>query len=225
MNFHGSLLLFADDFDAAEAAPLPPPSTAGEDEPALPQPSYDQAALEAACALARAEGHAQGLADAAAADAARVAETLASIGVYLSEAAAQAARATEEAAVMFARLLLSSMLAGYPRLGERHGAEELRALLRHAMSGLLQEPHVTFHVHPSMVDAVTGELAAIPAKERAHMTIEPWDAIPPGDTRVTWPNGALVRDTVAVASAIADILRPLGLLPEPEPDCADAVSR
>ena len=222
MSFHGSLLLFADDFDAAEAGP--PPSTAAEDEPP-PPPSYDQAALDAARELARAEGHARGLADAAAADAARVAETLAGIGAHLSEAAAHVARATEESAVMFARLLLSAMLAGYPRLGERYGAEELRALLRHAMSGLLQEAQVTFHVHPSMVDAVTGELAAVPAKERAHMTIEPWDAIPPGDIRVTWPNGALVRDTVAVANAIADILRPLGLVSESEPDCADAISR
>jgi hypothetical protein len=212
MDAFGPLKLFPEDFgaDAAGAATPPPP----EEEP--PPPSYGQAELDEACAGARAEGHAQGLRDAAAADSARIADTVAHIGEKLADAAESAARATEQSVEVFAHLLLSSMLAGYPRLGSLHGAEELRALLRQAMPGMVQERWVIFHVHPSMVPAVNAELASVRQSDRMHMTIEPSPEIPPGDCRVTWPDGAMVRDTVQVMAKIADILRPLGLLPEPE---------
>jgi flagellar assembly protein FliH len=220
MTFRGSLLLFADDFEAAAA---PPPSPAPEPPP--PPPSYGQDELDAARAEADAAGYARGIADAAATDAARVSEALATIAERLADAAASAARATDESAGAIAQLVLASVLAGYPELGKRHGLEEVRALVRLAMPGLLLEPRVTFRVHPTMVRAVTDELAAVPPDERRHMTIEPWDGIAPGDAHITWPHGGAVRKAGDVRAAIADILRPLGLLPEPEPASTDPETR
>jgi len=215
MSYRGSLLLFADDFDVA-AKPLP---TVEPEPPVLPPPpAYGQEELDAACAEARAAGYAQGTADASVAEAARVAATLERIAEQLADAAASAAQVAEESAETLARLLLAAVVAGYPNLRTRFGEEELRALLRHILPGLLQESRVTIHVHPSMRQAVLDELSAVRPSERQHLTIEPSEAILPGDARVTWPHGAAVRDTANTAAAIADILGPFGLLPDPARD-------
>jgi flagellar assembly protein FliH len=220
VTYRSSLLLFADDF----AAPPPPPPVPALPEPS-PPPSYGQDELDAAIVEAQAQGHAKGLADAAAATEARVADTLATIAERLADAAASAARVTGESADAIARLVLGAVLAGYPLLGERHGLEEVRWLLRRTLPGLLAEPRVTFRVHPSMVPAIGEVLATVPHDERRHMTIERSDAIPPGDARITWPHGGAIRNIADTVKAIEDILRPYGLLPEPDGTDADAEMR
>jgi flagellar assembly protein FliH len=220
MTHRESLLLFADDFDAP-----PPPRPVPALEQLPPPPSYGQDALDAAVARAQAEGHAQGLADAAAATEARVAEALATIAERLADAAGSAAHVTDKSADVIARLVLGAVLAGYPLLGGRHGLDEVRWLVRRTLPGLLKEPRVTFHVHPSMVSAIGDVLAAVRHDERQHMTIERSDAIPPGDARISWPFGAAVRDMADTVRAIEEMLRPYGLLPEPDGTDADAEMR
>jgi flagellar assembly protein FliH len=222
MSYRNSLLLFADDFDAV----APPPAAAAEPPPAEPPPpTYGQPDIDAARAEAQAEGYARGIADAAAAEAVRAAAALARIADLLAEAAAGAATVAEDSAQVIVRLLMAAVVAGYPNLRTRYGAEELRALVRRTLPGLLQEQRVTFHVHPTMLPEVGAELATVPYGERQHMTIEPSEAIPPGDARITWPHGAAVRDTTQTAAAIAEILGPLGLLPDPPGDAAVAEQR
>jgi flagellar biosynthesis/type III secretory pathway protein FliH len=218
----GHLLLFADDFAIVAAPPEAEPMV---EEPPPPPRSYDQDELDAACAVARAEGHAAG-SEAATADAASgVAGTIGRIGELFADAAANAARVAEESADAVSKLLLASLLAGYPLLRERHGADELRSVMRRLLPGLLKETQVTFHVHPSMVEVVTAELASVPLRERQHMSFEPSEEIPPGDARITWPDGRAIRDTAKVQAAIADILGPLGLLPEPAPAGSEPEAR
>lgn len=215
MAYDGSLLLFGDDF----AAPPPAPAAAILE---APPPSYGEAEMEAARVAARAEGYAQGAADAAASDAARLAATIAVIGERLADAAASAAQVTEESVQAIAGLLLAAVLAGYPELGKRHGEEELRGLLREILPGMLREPEVRVRVHPSMTAAVTGELAKVPEEDRQHITVEPNDSVPPGDAKIKWPHGGAFRDAAGIAPKIADILRPLGLLPDAAAEAAGA---
>jgi flagellar assembly protein FliH len=215
------LTLFADDFDAIDAAGRRAATSAPEPPP--PLPTYSQEQLEAACAEARAEGYTRGIADAAVSEAATIAATLARIGEQLANAAEQAGRVAEENSEAFGKLLFSAMVAGFPLLRTQHGEAELRRMLKRAMPGLVREAHVTFKVHPTMVPVIQAELAAVPLKEQQHMTIEPTEAIPPGDARISWPYGGLVRDTVKIHNAITEILQPLGLLPDPAP--ADSVSQ
>jgi len=210
MSLRGHLLLFADDFDAvavartAEPSPPPPP----------PPPSYGQHDLDAACAVARAEGFAQGREAAATATATQVAATLARVTQQLDDAAEQAGRVADESATAMARMLIGAVLAGFPLLRERHGGDELRQLIRVALRGLLLETRVTCYVHPSMAPLIEQELAHIRPGERAHIGIEPSDDMPPGDARIAWPHGAAVRDTVRAHAEILGILAPLGLLPD-----------
>jgi flagellar assembly protein FliH len=214
-------MLFADNFDMPVVETAPALVAAAEPPP----PTYTQADLDVACAQARAEGYAEASAQAAEAEAVGVSTALARIGEQLADAAAEAARVVDEGIATMARLLMSAMLAGYPQLHKLHGAEELRAVIRQAMPGLLHETRVVFHVHPSMVELVEAELANVRHNERQHMTIEPSEAIPPGDARIAWPNGAAVRDTEAIHAAIAEILRPLGLLVDPASAVDDPEAR
>lgn len=207
-----SQALFAEDFDfpgpaAHDVRPPPDP------EPVLP-PSYSQDELDAACIAARADGFALGIAEAASADTARIAANLSTIAERMQDAAESAARVTEDSADAFARLLFATVLAGFPRLRTQHGEDELRAIVRRAIPGLLPKTSVVFHVHPTMVPMIEAELGAVPMKERQHMSIEPSDDIPPGDARIAWPHGAAVRDTVKLHRAIAEILERFGLAPE-----------
>ncbi len=223
----GAMALFADDFDEIDAAAARAAAMPAEEPPPPPPPppTYDQEQLDAACERARADGYARGTADAAMSEGAVIAATLSRIADELANAAASAASTAEQCAEAFGRLLFSVMVAGFPNLRTLHGEEELRAVLRRGMPGMVQETQVTIEVHPTMLPVVQSELAAVPLKQQQHMTIEPSEAIPPGDARITWPNGGLIRDTVAVHTAIADILRPLGLLPDPAPETADIQTR
>jgi hypothetical protein len=222
MSYRGSLALFADDF---QTPPPPPPPGDAEPERAPAPPSYGQDDLDAACARARADGYAEGVAEAERSTAAQVAATISRIGDLMAEAGASAARVAEAGAETMTQLLMAGMLAGYPELRKRHGADELRAVIRKSMPGMLLEPKVVFHVHPSMVELVTAELAALRPDQRGHMSIEPIEEIPPGDARITWPDGAAVRDTATIHTAIAEILGPLGLLPDPAPMAGDGAAR
>jgi flagellar assembly protein FliH len=203
--------LFSDDFDALEAA-----ARRARDAPAEPIPppprTYSEEELDSARALARSEGYAEGTRDAALSQAANITATLARIATFMEDAAASAARTTEQSADVFAKVLFAAMVAGFPSLRAKWGAEEVRAVVRRALPGLLQETYVNFQVHPSMVPVIEAELAAVPLKERSHMTIESMDDIPIGDARLSWPNGGAIRDTVKIHEAIIDILKPLGLL-------------
>jgi flagellar biosynthesis/type III secretory pathway protein FliH len=223
MPRQAAIALFADDFDAIDAAARRAANKVDEAPPS--PPSYGQEELDAACTLARDEGHARGLADAAMSEAANITATLARISDLLADAAGAATRVTETNTDFVARLLFATMLAGFPKLREKYGEDEIQVIVRRALPGLVQETEVTFHVHPTMVPVIQAELVAVPLKEKQHMTIEPSEAIPIGDARITWPNGGLIRDTRKIHAAIADILGPLGLLPDPVPESVEAQSR
>ena len=65
------------------------------------------------------------------------------------------------------------------------------------------------------------DLAGFDAELSADIALLPTDALPPGDLRVTWAEGALIRDTGAICRAMQDVLAGLGLL-DPTPDPAPA---
>jgi flagellar assembly protein FliH len=207
------IALFADDFDAPEA-PTALAAATPEEPPPPPPPTYSQSELDEACAKARADGHERGMADAKLSQGAHIAATLAAIANGLAESSRALEQTLDEQAEVFAKLLLAAVIAGFPSLRERHGEAEFRAIIRRALTGLLQEQTVTFYVHPSLVPAIEAELSAVRPKEKQHMTIEPDESIPIGDGSIAWPNGRVVRDTKEIEQSMVEILAPLGLLPE-----------
>jgi flagellar biosynthesis/type III secretory pathway protein FliH len=201
--------IFSEIFDQPE------PSVAASDlEPTIILPSYAQADVEAAQADGYADGYSEGLAHAVGEQAAEVARTVAKLAELLGDARQQATRVAEESACAIAGLLVAMIGVGYPRLRAHYGAEEVRGLAQRVLQKLVREPRVTVRVHPSMAATLQADFDAMPFRAFEHMTLEPTDAVPVGDVLVSWPDGAAIRESAVAWTSIAQVLEPLGLLPD-----------
>ncbi len=115
--------------------------------------------------------------------------------------------------------MLSALAACLPRLCERHGAAEVRALAGALLPALSDEPAIVVRINPAMVPMLQAELAAMDPDIAGRVQVTAVDAMAPGDARVSWTDGSAVRDTSRVRAAFEDGLAALGLL---ERERADA---
>jgi flagellar assembly protein FliH len=209
------LFLFPDNFEEPKAASRLPPPPAPEPPP---PPTFSEAELAAARAAGFEAGRQAGRAQAAEGTRATVAATVATIARKLDDAAAAAGEVAEDSANALLGVLLATLGVCLPVLRAKHGEAELRHFINAVLPGLVRQPHVSVQVHPSLVAAVTQELAVLPRHGGPTPTIEACPEIPPGDAVVFWEDGRAVRDSAAAWAAVIDVLRPLGLTPtEPVP--------
>jgi len=206
-------ILFDEDFDA-------PPAAAGvivlddlpDEVPPPPPPAVTAEDVAAARADAYAEGHETGLAQAAADRAEVTRQMLGVIAGRLEGARQDAARVAEEGAQAVARLLMGTLAGMMPALCARHGAAEVAAVARAVLPALVREPRVTIRVSPHLVRAVEQALAGLDPDLHGRVMLVPTDAVPPGDVRIAWADGAAVRETAVLWRSIAEALAPLDLL-------------
>ena len=205
-------VLYAEDFDDDGGAPA---AADALPEPEVIEPSFTAAELDAA----RVEARAAGRLDAERGVAASRNHMLGLLATGVADARAAAAEVAEAAAEGVARCMLGALAACLPALCERHGAEELRALVRMVLPAMQDEPRITVRVNPRMLPAMQAEVAALDFEiaERVHLLAT--DALPPGDARISWVDGSAVRDAGRARAAVQDALSALGLL---EQEMADA---
>ena len=134
------------------------------------------------------------------------------IASFLATAQAGADAVAEAAADSIARTMLSALAACLPALCARHGAGEVQAVMQAVLPGLVHEPRVAVRVNPLLIPAMTAEIAALDSEIAERVALVPVDAMAPGDVRVTWQDGAAVRDTARICAAVNDVLASLGLL-------------
>lgn len=196
-------ILYAEDFDDPHLPPLP--------EPAPPAPSFTadelEAAKQAACAeavqAARYEWERSALHERT--------QSLAAIATALADAQHEANRLADTVADGTARTILSMVAGLLPNFCARHGGAEVRILLRHLLPTLAQQPRIGVRVHPAIVDAIREDLDLLD-EELAGCVVLTTAALLPGDARVAWADGALVRDQAAICAAVSAALTELGLL-------------
>lgn len=203
-------ILYAEDFD--DDPELPPASglpPAPEPEPA--PASFTMADLEAAQRIARTEA-----VQAARTEWERSAlhdrtQSLAAIASAVAGAQQEARTLADAVADGTARTVLSVLAGLLPELCAQHGGAEVRALLRHLLPTLAQQPRIAVRVAPAVLDGVREDLALLDEDLAAavQLTAAP---LSPGDARVTWTDGSVVRDQAAIRSAITAALTELGLL-------------
>lgn len=214
-------VLYAEDFDEPEA-----PAGARSAEPEAVEPSFTRDEVEAACAAAADDAARLARERVSAEDAHACAESLSRLAGAVAEAKAEARRVAEEAVEALARTVLSLLAGALPALCARHAEGEVRAVVRALLPALQAEPRVTVHLNPRVLPGVRAEIAGLDPEASAAIALLPADALPPGDLRVTWADGALVRDTGAICRAMEDVLTGLDLLdPAPDPACAPASPR
>jgi flagellar biosynthesis/type III secretory pathway protein FliH len=195
--------LFAEDFDT--------PTTEAVEAPAV-EPVYSARDLAAAREAAWRDGHDAGLQEAATGDAAATACAVRNVAERFAAEGDAAAAQVEQSAEEIARLLLDSLAALFPTLCARYGEAEVRAIVRAVLPGLTQEPAITIRANPATAVAVKQEIARLDPELAAHVHLAQCDAMPPGDVRIAWHNGAATRDAAALWQEVAAILAPAGLL-------------
>ena len=199
-------ILYAEDFDTPPPVRLPVQAA----PPPPPPPTFTAAELEDARVSA---------ADAARAEVMEAAEMAAlqmraaalsgiaeGVGRLREEVAAEVGRATEE----LSRAVLSMLQAALPSLMDATAGREISGLLGRLLPGLHAERQVTVRVSPEVLGTVEGDLAGLDEEQRARIRLVGADALAPGDLRVSWHEGRLVRDTAAIARASQEILRSAG---------------
>ena len=199
------VLLFDEDFDPRPPEPPPP-------EPEVIEPSFTLADLEAARDAAAREAREQALKEAEASVQAFTRRALETLASEVMSARAEAAAAAEEATEALVRLLLDCFAAAFPTMSQRHGPDEAAALLTSILPELRREPDVAVRLCPGMVGGIRDEIERFDGDLANRVRLIPTDALPPGDIRVEWTNGAASRDAQGLWTEIEAILAPAGLL-------------
>jgi flagellar assembly protein FliH len=217
MNRHKAV--FGNNFDLSED--LEPVPQAAEPPPPPPPPIvYDFSDVETARAEGHAAGYAEGIANAAREQSAQLAQAASTLASLLSEASTRAAEVAEEAASAIADLVVSMVGVGYPLLRARYGPEEVSAVARKLLPALMRQPTVRIEVHPLIAEALETELTPLQSPKHPSMLFEATERVPLGDIRITWPNGAAIRETDEAWQIITETLGPFGLIPDAAPSGA-----
>ena len=163
----------------------PPPVVA----PLPPDPSL----LEAMRAAAEADGHAAGFAEGleeglrrqAAAQQAAIAASLGAVAAALRDATEQGTRAAEEAASALAATLLAAMDAALPAEAARQGPALVARIASVLMPALEDRPEARLLVAPAHAEAIAALLPSGPE-------VVADAALPAGDARIEWRDGASI---------------------------------
>lgn len=206
-------ILYAEDFDDPDAPPMP--------EPVAAHPGFTLNDLEAAQQIARADAVQAARAEWEASALHDRTRSLAAIAAAVADARQEARSLAETVADGTARTILSMVAGVLPDLCAQHGGAEVRALLRHLLPTLSQQPRITVRVGQAILDGVREDLALLDEDLVAAIALTA-APLAPGDARVTWTDGSLVRDQAAIRLAVTAALTELGLL---EPVAARANQR
>ena len=192
--------LFAEDFDLPEQATDP-----------APPPTFGPAELAAARAEAWAEGHAAGLAKAAAEHAAALGRAARSTAEQIAAVRTETLCHAEVHAEAVARLWLDTLANLFPALCARHGEAEALALAKLVLPGLAGEPSVTLRADPALARHLAEQIAALDPGEPGRIRIVPNETAQPGDIRVSWSSGLASRDAMELWEQVAAVLADAGL--------------
>ncbi|MGK7865785.1 hypothetical protein [Falsiroseomonas sp. E2-1-a20] len=188
-------------------APPPPPA------PPPPDPEVLLAEARAAGVVeGRAIGHAAGLAEGRAeqkrAQDAVMQRALERIAVLLAEAEAAGRRTAEDAAQALAALLMETLDLALPGAAARLGPEIVAHVVVPLIPAIADRPEALLHVAPGLVEAIAARLPQGAPQVAADA------AVPPGDARLEWRDGAIVIDLAHRRAAVAEVLRRVGIWPD-----------
>ncbi|MCF4165907.1 hypothetical protein L2U69_09655 [Zavarzinia compransoris] len=187
---------FDNAFDAAPRQKLPV---------APPPPSFGEEDMAAARAAAFAEGEAAGRAEQAAAEqarladaAARLVEALDGIAGHLAAGERQLRADAAELGHAVARRLCEALTEDMPMA-------EMEAMVASTLADLRDEPRVVVHVATALLDAAKAMFEATAADQAfpGKLLVLGDGDLAPGDVRVEWAHGGVLRDAAALEKAVS----------------------
>jgi flagellar biosynthesis/type III secretory pathway protein FliH len=112
-----------------------------------------------------------------------------------------------------ARLIFDALGAVLPVTCAAVGVAEIMAVARAVLPAMTAEPSIVVRVNPCMAAEVEKALADLEREPEQRLQVLAADAIAPGDVRISWRDGAAVRDAGAAWGQVVEALAPLGLAP------------
>jgi len=211
--------MFDLDFDAQAPEPEPAPvPEEGAEAPAEPPPppTFSEFELEEAKRIARDEGHAAGVAEAAEVTERRRAEALVALANGFRNvmvAQHEGIDALRREGVLLGVAILKKL---HPELARLHGLEEIGGVIRECLAQIEEAARLTVRTHPDLLDGVRGEAGRVAEEAEFEgkivFTADPKLAL--GDCRVEWGNGGADRDQAllwaeidAIVARAIDVLR------------------
>jgi flagellar assembly protein FliH len=198
---------FDNDFDRP-AKPAAKPEVVVEPPPPPPPPTFSEQELADAVATARkaalAEGVAQGRAESAADVERRTAAALAAIGNHLASIDKQVRAVADGLAQNTVELSLAMVRQLFPALLRRGAAAEIEALFAQCLETLRAEPWFTIRVPADQADEIGEKVQAVGASRgyEGRLTVLGDAALKPGDCRIEWAQGGMIRDREQIWKAI-----------------------
>lgn len=119
-----------------------------------------------------------------------------------------AAQKDQEAQLRHTILAIARKL--LPNLAERHGLEEVQAMLTDVIAEMVHEPRLVVRIHETDFDAINTKIHEITVqKAYAGKVVVLADAeIARGDCRVEWADGGIERNAKATWQAIEETIAP-----------------
>ncbi|HVO03020.1 MAG TPA: FliH/SctL family protein [Candidatus Cybelea sp.] len=201
---------FDNDFDRPKPAPKPAEPAVAEElpPPPPPPPSFSEEELAAAVAEARkaalAEGIAKGRAEATAQTERQTATALSAIANHLAGTEREAKAIADGLSETSLQLSLAMVRRLFPELARRHGLGEIEGLLGRSLDRLRTEPHFLVKVANDQVEAVRDMVNQALAAHgyEGRIAVDGDEAMKPGDCRIEWSQGGLIRKGSEIWAAI-----------------------
>jgi flagellar assembly protein FliH len=200
---------FDNDFDRPKPQAKPEPVVVVEPEPvAPPPPTFSEEEMAAAAAAARkkalAEGVAQGRAEAINQRDKQIGAALTAIGNNLAAIDKETRIGAEALTATAIELGLSIARKLFPELARRHGLAEVEAVVKECLERLKAEPRFLVRVaeeHAEELGQRIDEAAAAQGYE-GRISVKADASVKPGDCRIEWAQGGLIRRGVDIWSGI-----------------------
>lgn len=157
---------------------------------------------------ARKSGYEQGYADGEKSEIARAAQATAEAANRIAGQCAELIAATDATRrqllgeTVYLGSSIGRKLAAH--LVAREPAAEIEALITECLASLDQAPHLVIRCHPDLADIVreTAEQKMTTSGFSGRLVVMGEPDIPPGDGRIEWADGGLVRDSAAILEQI-----------------------
>lgn len=173
-----------------------------EDSPP-PPPTFSEQELAGAREESLARGRKEGYAEAQASIEKQILDTLNIIRNHfniLFEEEERRARIFEKEAVQLAATVFAR---AFPALNERHGMEEVKAVLKNVLETVREMPEIVIDVPPAYVETVQTHINGLLRQDGGpRCVVRGSDSLGPGQCRMAWVNGTAARNGPALAEQI-----------------------
>ena len=203
--------MFDTRFDVSEIVePKLSDQVADDDEyVAVPPATYSDEDLNAARQEGFEAGKRDGYEAAASSTEDKTLSVLQSVNERFAEVTAAQRKANEEiaqASISVAASIMSKMM---PALSEKHGLDEIVAVVEKAIVHLQTEPHITVKVAEHLAEAVRERVSQLASAHGSmgEITVVGDPEILDGDCQLMWSNGEAVRSAADLQNCVEEIVR------------------